>query len=121
MTVFSAKKAKKTVTREQAIADGTLINLSGAYPDIPAYHRHPVACTSEVWQIIVEAEKDPHCCNTRIEMVWDLMYMSVSKATEQINENEHLFKFTVMEEDYTLKSVLHYGDEGEHVITIKTR
>jgi hypothetical protein len=109
------------ITRKQALANGTLVDLYSKYPDIPRLQEYPVACTSKVWQLIVEAQKNPDCRISTLEIVYDILYMSINYITEQISENEHLFKFKIMEEDYTLKAVLHHGDHGEPVITIKTR
>lgn len=61
-------------TREQAIADGVLVDLSARFPEDTRIYKYPVACTDTVWSRIERA-----CEETGEDLgayVWDLCWMS---------------------------------------------
>jgi hypothetical protein len=69
-------------TREQAIEDGVLIDLSAIAPDVCSQHyKYPIACTETVWNIIEEAVNNPKWdCDTK-GIIHDLLFMSIHYKT----------------------------------------
>lgn len=78
-----------TYTRQQAIDDGILINLSISFPQESRMFKWPVACTSAVWELIESAaQKD------EVEVavyVWDVCWMAYRTITAARKESDCLF------------------------------
>ena len=61
-------------TRQQAISDGVLIDLTSAFPSETRMYRWNVCCTDSVWSLI---ECAAECDSTEVAVyVWDVCYMS---------------------------------------------
>lgn len=103
-------------TREQAIADGVLVDLSKLYPSETRVFKYPVACTEVVWNKI-KKYADQH----GNPAVWDLCWMSIKAKTTIISESEHLFECNVpIDAKRPTEFKIHCGagDNYEPVITI---
>ena len=108
-------------TRAQAIADGTLLDLSASFPSDTKMFRFPLACTSAVWTLIENAaaaeEVDPAL------YVWDVAYMALVAIKSSSSGNGELpFKVTLPLNDngteHKLKLVCGPGDDGSPVLSI---
>lgn len=103
-------------SRQQAIEDGVLVDLSALYPHDTRIYKWPVACTDTVWNLILEA------CNDDVKdagpWVWDLCRMSARFPTKFLSEREQLFKVIIGETPHTLKVHCGPGDTAQPVITI---
>lgn len=70
-----------TYTRQQAIADGVLIDLTTCFPSDTRMFKFPLACTAAVWAKIEEAarldEVEPGL------YVWDICWMALRKIQEE--------------------------------------
>lgn len=112
-----------TYTRAQAIADGVLIDLSVLAPDVCRQHfKHPIACTSEVWQIIERAVSNKRTCNDLPGVVHDVLYMSKNNILEKISESGVLFQVIISgagrQKVFTFKMLCGPGDSMEPVLTL---
>lgn len=115
-------EAIHTYTRAQAIADGVLVDLSAASPDVCRQHfNFPIACTSEVWAIIERAIKNKRCCNDLAGVVHDVLYMSKQNITER-SESGVLFQVIITgagrQKVFTFKMICGPGDNAEPVLTL---
>ena len=111
-------------TREQAIADGVLIDVSKMAKE--AGIKFPVAVTSAVWHEYIVPDKElSNFDQSEDGRIWDTLGMFRCNARKHIsdtmffelyfliNENGHVEQKLV-----TLKAVCGPGDNGEPVITI---
>ena len=113
-------------TRNQALADGVLIDLNQVIPIHESGFKYPIACTSTVWAIISEAVNNKKYFNDIKGVVWDIMWMLKCQILKGNSTNEVCFQviITGTEEKkdadnlYTFKSLCHPGDAGEPVITV---
>lgn len=121
-SLFSDADVIHRYTRAQAIADGVLVDLSAACPDVCRQHYPvPVACTASVWALIDKAVKNPRWSNDLNGVVHDLLWMS--KACRQpVDVSTILFQVIIKgagrKSNYTFKAVVSGGDVGEPVLTI---
>ena len=105
-------------TRAQAIEDGVLVDLSGPFPVDTRVFKHPVACTSAVWQLIEDAyEKAGQEYGAT---VWDICFMAVNCQIKQIDPTTVLFRVGIplCGKEHTLKIVCGPGDNYEPVMTV---
>lgn len=113
-----------TYSRAEAIEDGILIDLTANYPNEAKLFKHPVACTSAVWDLIDSAAKNPRHCNTHAGIVWDILYMSIHGITRRFTDAEHLFSVIISgagrQRNYTLKAICGLSDDLSPCITILT-
>lgn len=121
--MFTGANVIFTYTRQQAIEEGVLIDLSGVFPDISRQlFIFPVACTAEVWGIIERAVNNPQHCNDFQGVVWDLLWMSQKGIVRKIDDSEHIFRVIIVgagcNRYYDFKIQCHPGDQGEPVLTI---
>ncbi|BBA70611.1 DUF6573 family protein [Geobacter sulfurreducens] len=110
-------------TRQQAIEDGVLADLTALYPELcKQIYRFPVAVTAEVWGIVEHAVSDKRNCNDYKGVIWDILWMSQRGITKRIDESQHLFQVIISgagpEQLHTLKIICHPGDNAEPVLTI---
>lgn len=111
-------------TREQAIADGVLIDVSKMAKE--AGIRFPVALTSAVWhEYIVPDEKLQSFGQSENGRLWDTLWMFRCSARKNASDIMYFELYFLMNENgkheqklTTLKSVCGPGDNGEPVITI---
>lgn len=81
-----------TYTREQAISDGVLVDLSSNHPNETRMFKWNVACTSTVWALIERAAEKDH---TEVAVyVWDVCYMALTaiRAMRDSGNPELYFK-----------------------------
>ncbi|MDO8282671.1 MAG: hypothetical protein Q7U10_08665 [Thermodesulfovibrionia bacterium] len=118
---FDGFKVISVYTREQAIEDGFLVDVSTTAKE--AGFRYPVAVTRAVWDTyIVPDEKARAWGQGEDGRLWDTLWMLMWEI-RQGGESEILYKlYFVMKEKQrrlvTLKAVCGPGDDGEPVITI---
>ena len=99
-------------TREMALADGVLVDLTTLYPNDTRIYKYPVACSSSVWGLIERAGGNPGA------WVWDLCYMSAKFPTQKLDETSRLFRLTLGRNVHALMIVCGPGDNAEPVMTI---
>lgn len=118
-------------TRQQALEDGVLVDLSGLFPSLcEGLYRYHVACTTRVWALI---EKGAMATNGSgfDGIVWDILWMSVKYPVEIESEASRLFEVIIKggghcsaqignpaNETYRLRVMVGPGDNAEPVITI---
>lgn len=110
-------------TREQAIEDGTLVDLSAVAPEVCRQHfKYPVACTAAVWAIIDKAVKNPKWHNDLNGVVHDILWMSKANKTRRYDATTHLFKVIIKgagrQSVFEFKIICGPGDQAEPVLTI---
>jgi type I site-specific restriction-modification system R (restriction) subunit len=116
-------------TRQQAIEDGTLTDVSTTAKE--AGFKIPVAVTSAVWHDCIEwTEEDNEKKETYQDLegrLWDVLYMlHVAIKSSASQANTILYQLYVVPRDgkskhakeITLKSMISGGDRSEPVITI---
>lgn len=113
-------------TRQQAIEDEVLIDLTQDYGELCREHyKIPVACTAAVWGIIDKAVKNEKYANDYNGVLHDILWMSQQgKVRERKTAIEHIIWFNCIitgagrKKYWTFKVVCHPGDNFEPVITI---
>lgn len=110
-------------TREQAIADGVLVDLmqDEMAPVCRQHYKYPVACTSAVFDIIRRAVENPRWSNDYAGVVHDILWMS-RVASRALNPSTVVFRVTItgagIRQLYDFKLIVGPGDQAEPVITI---
>lgn len=109
-------------TRQDAIDDEVLVDLSTIFPEEARLYKYPVACTSTVWAIIEKAYNNPRACNDMKGLVWDLLWMSQHHHIKRYDSSTYLFKVKIIgagrKQIFTFKVICGPGDNSEPVITI---
>lgn len=113
-------------TRQQAIKDGVLVDLTQDYGELCQEHyKIPVACTAAVWGIVDKAVKNEKYANDYNGVLHDILWMSQQgKVREQKITIEHIIWFKCIitgagrKKYWTFKVVCHPGDNFEPVVTI---
>ncbi|WP_306532640.1 DUF6573 family protein [Geobacter sp.] len=109
-------------TRADAIADGTLVDLSGNFPDLCGIYRYPVACTAAVWALVEMAVSNKRHGNDYQGVVWDILYMSQRGVIRRPDPAICIFQVIITGTGrrrlHTFKVVCGPGDDGEPVVTI---
>lgn len=109
-------------TRAQAIADGTLIDLTSGFPSDTRLFKWCIACTSTVWNLIESAANSED-----VEpglYVWDTVFCAhiAIKSMSNTGKPELFFKvmlpLTENGTEHKLKLVCGPGDDGAPVLTI---
>ena len=109
-------------TREQAIADGVLIDVTETAKE--AGFLFPVAITCAAWnQYIVPSEPLKEMGQSVDGRLWDMLMMLRQYSLSSNGESEMIFIFIVLNEKIEhqivkLKSICHPGDNLEPVITV---
>ena len=110
-------------TRAQAIEDGFLVDLmQDELGEVCRQHyKHPVACTSTVFEIMRKAVENKKYCNDYAGILHDMLHMS--RVHWQFHgHTARLFKVIIQgagrQRIFTFKLVCHPGDSGEPVMTI---
>lgn len=111
-------------TREQAIADGVLIDVSKMAKE--AGIRFPVAVTNAVWhEYILPDEKLKNYGQSEDGRLWDALWMFRCSARKNASDIMYFDLYFLMNGNdnpeqklVTLKAVCGPGDNGEPVITI---
>ncbi|MBE7438159.1 MAG: hypothetical protein HS115_06845 [Spirochaetales bacterium] len=107
-------------TRQQAIDDGVLIDLTGT--EIAKQHfKYPVALTQAVWGLLEDAVESQERTSSVFGILHDIFYMSKVRF-EELDETTRIFQVIIAgshgRKKHTLKAVCGPGDEAEPVITI---
>lgn len=115
-------KPVSVYTREQAVADGLLVDLSAIVPDVCRQHYHyPVACTAAVWAIIDKAARNRPYGNSVAGIVHDILWMSRVWRRE-ISPNTVITRVIITGAGkrrlHDFKLVAAPGDKLEPVITV---
>jgi hypothetical protein len=110
-------------TREQAIADGVLIDVTGAAKE--AGFSMPVALTQAVWAQYVKVP-DGVTCQDEAGRLWDIFWMARNAIVRSKGDGPELrFQLHVRDDNrdrtpplVTLKAVCGPGDDGSPCITV---
>ena len=107
-------------TRQQALEDGVLIDVSDMARE--ASIRYPVAVTSRLWnEFIVPLEVDEHAGQSTNGRLWDVLYLFAIYARQcRGNWMNYRVGFVVNGKNVVqpIKSVIGPGDHFEPVITL---
>jgi hypothetical protein len=98
-------------TREQAIDDGVLVDLT-QIPVTKEHYKVPVACTAAVWALITPPRKD------MTGILHDVLWMSRMSGTLSADETTKIFKVKIGRKLHTFKMIVGPGAAGECVATI---
>jgi hypothetical protein len=107
-------------TRADAIADGTLIDITQLAKE--AGFTSPVAVTAAAWVAAIEPPSDAP--DQSIEgRTWDILNVLIFAARNERNSSRIDFTVRVKQQsgvsrDVALKALVHPGDAGERVITV---
>lgn len=113
-------------TRQQAIEDGLLVDLTAIAPDVCAQHyKYPIACSTSAWTIIDKAVKNKRWMNDIKGVIHDMLWMSKAMAMRiPKSEQETLFEVIIRGAGRrsTYQFIIHCGpgDNAEPVLTITT-
>jgi hypothetical protein len=120
-TMFEQDDLIHSYTRADAIADGTLIDVSSVATE--AGIRFPVALTAAVWARCVAVPPGVHC-QDEAGRLWDVVWM-LRCAVTRAGGNVVPFALHVRNDNrertpplVRLKAVCGPGDQGEPVITV---
>lgn len=116
-------------TREDAFADGTLVNLSTSAEWKEAGFKFPVACTRAVWEKFIEwtdADSRRQTTQDQTGRLWDVLYMLGLAIRLGRGGDSILFQLYVVPRGgrgqrprrTVLKALCGPGDYAEPVITI---
>ncbi|OUM87873.1 MAG: hypothetical protein BAA01_12040 [Bacillus thermozeamaize] len=104
-------------TRQQAIADGVLIDVSEMARE--AGFRYPVAITRGVYGLITPSPGEELMGQSEDGRLWDvlfILYLAIKTSSQSTNEIR--FKVLISGEEISLKALCHPDDQLEPVITI---
>lgn len=110
-----------TYTRQQAIEDGVLIDVSRTARE--AGFKYPVAVTQAVWSEVIIPDEIA-CENGQSEegRLWDVLWMCYLAARRSRAQSQIMFSVEVVRGNHRqtvkLKALCHPGDRGEPVVTI---
>ncbi|HIJ87411.1 MAG TPA: hypothetical protein HPP97_06940 [Desulfuromonadales bacterium] len=103
-------------TRQQALEDGVLIDLSASYPEECKIYRYPVACTQSVWAIIeCAAEKK---LGSFKGIVGDLLWMSQKGIIRKLSESTMIFCVILGIKGHNLKVMIGPADDMSPCVTV---
>lgn len=113
-----------TYTRAEAIADGTLIDVTSTAREMGI--KLPVAVTCSVWErYVMLTPAALRACNDQRGRLWDLLWMFRTAAQREPKASEIIFSLYVVTDStkpslVELKAICGPGDNAEPVITIMT-
>lgn len=110
-----------TYTRQQAIEDGLLIDVSQTARE--AGFKYPVAVTQAVWtELITPDEADRTQGQSETGRLWDVLWMCYLAARRSRAQSQIMFSVEAVRDNHRetvkLKALCHPGDRGEPVVTI---
>ncbi len=126
--MFNELETLYTYTREQALEDGFLIDVTKTAKE--AGLRYPVAVTSAVWEKYIAWEDEDTQRQTHQDSegrLWDVLFMLKNAINRLVGATTEIhYELYVVPRDgkarkpkkTALKSLCHPGDSGEPVITI---
>ena len=103
-------------TRQQAIEDGVLVDLTTLFPEETKIYRHPVACTESVWQLVKNAVDAKQ--GDLKGLVGDLLWMSQKGIVKKFSESTMLFQVRIGRKNHTLKVNVGANDDMTPCVTI---
>lgn len=114
-------------TREQAITDGVLVDVSSVASN--SGFQIPVAVTSTVWELYIEwtdEDSDKQTIQDESGRLADVLWMLYLACKKNKGESSIKYELYIIPRDgfskkpvlVTLKSIISGGDAGEPVITI---
>ena len=112
--MFSEMDVISTYTRQQAIEDGVLVDLSATFPQECKLYKYPVACTSSVFAM---AEKAANFGSLH-GAIWDVIFMSQKGVVKRLGESGVMFRVILGGRTHTMQAVCGPGDDMSPVITI---
>src|SRR4051812_40695629 len=119
--MFESADLIHSYTRAQAIADGTLVDVSSTASE--AGIRYPVAVTAAVWARCVKVPEGV-VCQDEAGRLWDVLWL-LSLACRKVDGPELSFGVHVRNDNrgrmpplVRLKAVCGPGDAAEPVITV---
>ena len=116
-TLFDADDIISVYTREQAIADGLLIDVSATAKEVGI--RYPVAVTQSLWhEHVIPSDFLKKRGQTERERLWDILWLFVIAARRAHGRTEIRFHVQLGSRLVELKAHCGPGDNGEPVITI---
>lgn len=107
-----------TYTRQQAIEDGALIDVSA---DAKQLFKIPVAVTAAIWSDINAIPARFKGVQDIAGRLWDVLWMGQRAAVANKDQSTITYRLIMhigRQTYYTVKMVIGPGDEGEPVITI---
>ena len=107
-----------TYTREQAIEDGMLIDVSTVAAECG--FRFPVALTADAWAEGVALRKGYRGCQSEDGRLWDVLWMCFCQIRRSRGGDTIAFRVKVSNRWKFFKAVCGPGDNAEPVITIMT-
>jgi hypothetical protein len=114
--MFTNEDIISRYTRQQAIEDGVLADLTTLFPAESKIYRYPVACTESIWRLI-ESAVDAKQGDLK-GLVGDLLWMSQKGHVRKLSESTFLFQVRLGRKNHTLKVNVGAGDDLEPVVTI---
>jgi hypothetical protein len=114
--MFTENDIISVYTRQDAIEDGILTDLTALFPEEAKLYRFPVACTESVW-LMIETAVDKKQGDLK-GIVWNLLYMSQKGIVKKLSESTMLFQLRIGRKNHTLKVTVGGGDNLEPVVTI---
>ena len=90
---FAGFEIIHSYTRQQAIADGVLVDLSSSFPNETRMFKWNVCCTDTVWNII-ERASEADGCEVAV-YVWDVCYMACTMIQHAKNAGQQELFFKV--------------------------
>lgn len=118
--LFDNAEIISAYTREQAIEDGVLVDVSDM--EIAKEHfKYPVAFTNAVWAIIEKAVNNKRWCNDLNGVLHDVFWMSKTYY-RKLDSTTRIFRVIITgagrKRNYDFKFVCSPGDTPEPVLTI---
>ena len=111
-----------TCGRGEAISEGTLVDLTGLFPEVCERHYpgYPVACTAAVWQRLELATEAPMLFNDLSGVVHQLLWASRHAQTEAVDDATRLFLVVLGSAGRPEELRIHWGpgDRDEPVLTV---
>jgi hypothetical protein len=118
--VWDDAEVISTYTREQAIEDGVLVDVSEMACE--ASFKVPVAITRAVWEDINDIPPSRKGVEDWRGRLWDLLWLGAAAAKgSRAGQPEMLYRLVMSvgrKKLYTAKLHIGPGDEGEPVITL---
>ena len=91
-------------TRQQAIKDGVLIDITSTSEVKEADFKVPVCLTSSVYELVIVPEKLKNCQDFKGRL-WDICFMAVY-SFKRFKDDKHLvpFKVAILQKNFKLKT-----------------
>ncbi len=88
--MFTENDIISVYTRQDAINDGVLADLTSLFPAETKIYKYPVACTESIWVIIETAVYKKQ--GDLKGIIWDILYMSQKGIVKKLSESTMLFQ-----------------------------